>query len=141
MNPRPQIGIALVLLAASLAGCAGSRAPEAPPRSAVYTILEMTVHDDATYQRYREAVAPIIAAHDGRYVVRSGAERFDADPRAAVVSPGGDWHPDRIVILEFPSGTALDGFVTSAAYRAVAPLRAASATTRSLVVNGCAGHH
>lgn len=111
------------------------------PVPPVYTILEITVHDDATYQRYREAVAPVIAAHGGRYVVRSGAARFDPDPNAAVVSPEGDWHPDRIIVLEFPSRAALDGFVASPEYQAVAPLRTASATTRSVVVNGYGGDH
>lgn len=113
----------------------------APAATPVYTILEITVHDDATYQRYREAVAPIIAAHGGRYVVRAGAARIDPDPNAAVVSPEGDWHPDRIIVLAFPSRAALDEFVTSPEYRAVAPLRTASATTRSVVVNGYAGDH
>ncbi len=115
--------------------------PEPAPSSPVYTILDITVHDDARYQRYREAVAPIIAAHGGRYVVRSGAARFDPDPNAAVISPEGDWHPDRIIVLEFPSRAALEGFVASPEYQAVAPLRAASATTRSVVVNGYADDH
>jgi uncharacterized protein (DUF1330 family) len=126
----------LCLLAVTLIGCTGSRAPATLP---VYVILEMNVYDDATFQRYREGVVPVIVAHGGRYLVRSGAARFDPDPRAAVVSPEGDWHPDRFIILAFPSQEALDGFVASPEYQAVAPLRAASATTRSIVANGFAG--
>jgi len=129
----------LILVVLGLSGCAQTRPAEAP--GVVYTLLEMTVHDDATYQQYREAVAPIIAAHGGRYLVRAGAERFDADPSAQTVSPEGDWRPDRIIVLKFPSRAALDGFVASPEYRAVAPLRAASATTRSLVVNRYTGDH
>lgn len=111
-----------------------------PPPAPVYTILEATVHDDATYQRYRDAVAPIIAEHGGRYLVRAGAARLDASPSAQTVSPEGDWRPDRIVVIEWPSRAALDAFVASPESRAAAALRAASSTTRSVVVNGYDGH-
>ena len=126
------------LLAAVLVGCTSTRTPDVRPQDRVYVIMDITVHDSATYARYRDAIAPVIAAHGGRYLVRSGAARFDDNPASGVVSPEGAWYPDRIIVLEFDSRAAFDGFVTSAGYRAAAPLRAASARTRSVVVNGYA---
>ena len=73
-----------------LTGCLGTGPPATPPSAPVYTILEITVQDDDAYQRYREAVAPIIAAHGGCSPVRSGVARIDPDPKAAIVSPEGD---------------------------------------------------
>ncbi len=141
MNHRALTMGCVALLALTVVGCASTRTAVVRPQDRVYVILEITVHDDATYARYREAVAPIIAAHGGRYLVRSGAARFDDPPASGVVSPEGEWHPDRIIVLQFDARADFDGLVASAEYRAVAPLRAASATTRSIVVNGYTGHH
>lgn len=126
------------LLAATLAGCASTRLPDVRPQDRLYVVSDITVHDRVAYARYRDAIAPVVAAHGGRYLVRSGAARFDGDSDAGVVSPEGAWTPDRLVVLEFPSRAAFEGFVTSADYRAAASLRAASATTRSVVANGYA---
>ena len=120
------------LLAAVLVGCASTRTPDVRPQDRVYVIADITVHDRAGYERYRDAIAAVIAAHGGRYLVRSGAARFDDNPASGVVSPEGAWTPDRIIVLEFPSRASFDGYVASPEYRA------AAATTRSVVVNGYA---
>lgn len=44
----------------------------------------------------------------------------------------GDWHPERVVIVEFPSIERLTEWSFSAEYLALAPLRARSTRTRAV---------
>ena len=56
-----------------------------------YVIVETDVRDPARYERYEAAASASIAAAGGRYLARGGA--------LAVLE--GDWHPERLVVLEF----------------------------------------
>ncbi len=109
--------------------------PSAEARS-VYIITEIDVHDPDRYEDYRKQVALLIEQHGGRYLVRSGATSLGNEPAARIVSPEGNWLPDRIIVLEFPSRTHLERFVTDPEYKRVAAIRQAAATTRSIVVEG-----
>jgi uncharacterized protein (DUF1330 family) len=102
----------------------------------VYFIAEIEVHDMERYEDYRVQVAPLIARHGGRYLVRSGATNFGKEPSAGIISPEGNWLPDRIIVLEFPSRAQLEIFVADPEYKSVAAIRQAAATTRSIVANG-----
>ena len=104
--------------------------------TSVYIIAEIDVHDKERYDDYRKQVAPLIARHGGRYLVRSGAATFGNDPSLPIVSPEGNWLPDRIIVLEFPSRAQLEMFVTDPEYKTVAAIRQAAATTRSIVADG-----
>jgi uncharacterized protein (DUF1330 family) len=87
-----------------------------------YLIANIEVTDPAGFERYRSAVPAVIAAHGGRYLVRGGAHR----------AVEGALPLKRLVILEFPSMAALQGFYDSPEYRPLLELRLAS--TRSEVV-------
>jgi len=102
----------------------------------VYLILDITVHDPDTYAQYREKVEPIIENHGGRYIVRSGAKSFDNNPASDVISPEGEWYPDRIIVLEFKSTAQVQQFVKSPEYQAIVHLRTSSSSTKSVLVNG-----
>jgi uncharacterized protein (DUF1330 family) len=93
---------------------------------AVYMLLEIQVHDPDTYAEYVRRVPPTIARHGGRYVVRGGP----------VVPLAGDWRPERIVILEFPTAEAMQRWAASPEYLAIAPLRERAATTRAVALQG-----
>lgn len=101
----------------------------------VYLIVEITVHDPDTYAQYREKVEPIIGNYGGRYVVRSGAKSFDNNPASAVISPEGEWYPDRIIVLEFKSKEQVSQFANSPEYQAIVHLRTSSSSTKSVLVN------
>jgi len=107
-----------------------------PPAAPVYLVLDITVHDTDTYAQYREKVEPVIENYGGRYVVRSGAKSFDNNPASAVISPEGEWYPDRIIVLEFKSKEQVQRFVESPEYQAIVHLRTSSASTKSVLVNG-----
>ena len=90
----------------------------------VYVITDIKVHDWDRYQEYVGRTRPIVERHGGRYHVRGG----EVDVRA------GDWEPDRLVVIEFPSKEDMDRFGASAEYQPVAAIRESAATTVSVVV-------
>jgi uncharacterized protein (DUF1330 family) len=95
----------------------------------VYLIIEVEVHDPATYGEYMLRVPRTVEKYGGRYVARS----------SSVVPLVGDWNPERLIILEFASMDAMTRWNTSPEYAEVAQLRAQSATTRSVAVEGYEG--
>ena len=93
---------------------------------AAYVIVQVDIHDPATYERYKELAPPSIAHYGGRYIARGGAtETFE-----------GDWSPSRLVILEFPTMDAARAWWASPEYAEAKALRNAAATSEMLVVQG-----
>jgi uncharacterized protein (DUF1330 family) len=66
-----------------------------------YVIGEIDVTDAVAYEEYRKKLAPVNAKYGGKFLVRAGkVETLD-----------GDWKPERLVVIEFPSkGKALAWF-------------------------------
>jgi uncharacterized protein (DUF1330 family) len=58
-----------------------------------YVIATVEVKDPVRYEDYKTLVPPSIAAFGGRFVARGG--------KTDVLE--GDWNPNRLVILEFPT--------------------------------------
>jgi len=46
------------------------------------------------------------------------------------------WKPERIIILEFPSEANIRAWLSSAEYKAIAPLREAGAETHAVLLEG-----
>ena len=91
-----------------------------------FIIADITVTDREGFEKYRQAVPAVIAAHGGRYVVR-GAPRMLLE---------GDPAPSRLVILEFPDMARLQAFWSSADYAPLKTLRQNSSTCRIEAVEG-----
>ena len=89
----------------------------------VYVISDIKVHDWDRYQEYVRKTRPIVESHGGRYHIRGG----EVDVRA------GDWKPDRLIVIEFPSKEHMEKFGSSAEYQPVAAIRESAATTVSVV--------
>ena len=87
-----------------------------------YLIVDNEITDPKPYDEYRRQVVPLIARFGGRFLVRGGP----------ISHLEGDWKPQRLVIIEFPSMDALQEWYHSAEY---APMRALrqSASSGSLV--------
>jgi len=94
----------------------------------VYLIVDITVTDPEPYAEYVARARPILERYGGRYLVRGGP----------VTPLSGDWHPKRIVLIEFPEIGELRRCFGSAEYREIAPLRERSTSSRSIVVEGLA---
>lgn len=120
-------GMALMAALVLLAGCAGT--PAAAPETATpkgYVIVEINITDPEGYEGYRAAVAPMVAAAGGRYLVRGGkAEGREGAPPAG-----------RVVVLEYPSFEAAQAFLDSPEYGAIAHLRTDNTDSRLMIVEG-----
>ena len=96
------------------------------PIIAAYVVVEIDIHDVATYERYKALVPPTIAAYGGRYLARGGA----------VDTLEGDWAPRRVVLLEFPSVERARAWWSAPEAAHIKALRQQSARTRMIVVDG-----
>ena len=93
---------------------------------AVYSISSIEVKNWDMYEKYMKLVPDVIHNHGGKYLVRGGE----------VIADSTNWHPKRVVILEFPDIESLNKFRDSDDYKPVANLRHKAATTESFVVIG-----
>jgi uncharacterized protein (DUF1330 family) len=93
-----------------------------------YVLVEIEIHDPATYERYKTLAPPAIAAYGGRYLARGG--------EATLLE--GDREPKRVVVLEFPSLERARAWWASPEYAEGKALRQRSATTRMIAIDGIA---
>ena len=91
-----------------------------------YVIADVTVTDPATMEEYRKLVPPTLAKYDGRFVVRGGAHQ----------TVEGDWKPNRLVILEFPSMEQAKRWYASEEYREPLAMRLRAGRTNLVMVDG-----
>jgi uncharacterized protein (DUF1330 family) len=93
---------------------------------AAYVIVEVNIDDPKEYEEYKKLTPASIAAYDGRFVVRGGKTE----------SLEGEWQPDRMVVLEFPSVERAKEWWTSEQYSKAKAIRQRTAKTKMLVVEG-----
>ncbi len=87
-------------------------------------IAEIEVDNSEGYEDYKKLAPPPIAAYGGKYIARGGmAENLE-----------GDWHPNRIVILEFESVEKAKQWLYSEEYQEAKALRQRYATSNMIVV-------
>jgi uncharacterized protein (DUF1330 family) len=91
-----------------------------------YIVVDCEVTDPIRYEKYKKLAQAAIAKHGGRYIVRGG--------EAAVLE--GEWQPRRIVVLEFPSPSAVRRFYSSPEYRAARAEREGAARMNMITVAG-----
>ncbi|HEY5057856.1 MAG TPA: DUF1330 domain-containing protein [Gaiellaceae bacterium] len=91
-----------------------------------YLIVETDIVDPEQYEQYKAASPGAVAAGGGRFVARGG--------ELTVLE--GDWHPNRLVVLEFDDLDAVKRFYDSPEYQAAKALREGAATLRMVAVEG-----
>ena len=91
-----------------------------------YLIVQSTISDEAQYQKYREAVVPLIMNHNGKFIVRG----------AKVEALEGSHDGRKIVIFEFPSMAAIHTFWDSPEYVPVKKIRQGAAVLDVWAVEG-----
>ena len=93
---------------------------------AAYVVVEVEVRDKDRYEDYKRMVPPTLAPYGGRFLVRGGE----------VEALEGEWSPQRVVIVEFPSVERAKVWWASEEYAEAKALRQATARTRMIVVAG-----
>jgi uncharacterized protein (DUF1330 family) len=91
-----------------------------------YLVAQIKVEDADTYGRYREQVAPLVAATADRFLVRDGS--------LEVVE--GDWPLPLLVVIEFQSREAARHFYDSREYQRILPLRTEASRGTVAIVDG-----
>lgn len=91
-----------------------------------YLIADLTTHDADLAAEYRRQVTPLVAKHGGTYIARGGDVR----------TLEGDWTPDRLVIIAFPTLAAGQAFYDDPAYRPVIALRQRASSGSIVLVDG-----
>lgn len=87
-----------------------------------YVVVEVEIRDAEAFAAYRKLGVPSIEQYGGRVLARSD----DALPLE------GEWHPPRIVVLEFESVEHAQRWHSSPEYQAARQLRVNAGTTRSV---------
>jgi uncharacterized protein (DUF1330 family) len=91
-----------------------------------YIIAHVQVTDPVQYEEYKKWSTAAMKAHNAEVCVRGG--------QVAVLE--GDWAPERIVILKFPTFAAAQAFYDTPEYLQAREARAGAAIMRMVVVEG-----
>ena len=93
---------------------------------AAYVIANVTVKDPVRYEDYRRLVGPTLAKYGGRFIARGGA----------VEVLEGEWRPNRLVIVEFPSMDRAREWWHSPEYAEAKAIRQATSEGTLLILEG-----
>ena len=91
-----------------------------------YVIVDLTVTDLPTMEEYRKLVPATLAKYGGRFLVRGGAHQ----------TVEGDWKPNRVVVLEFPSMEQAKRWYDSEEYREPKAMRLRAGRANLIMVEG-----
>jgi uncharacterized protein (DUF1330 family) len=94
-----------------------------------YIVVQVTVKDPETYERYKHLAPESIALYGGRYLARGGA----------LETLEGDWRPKRLVILEFPNMDQARAWWNSPEYAEAKALRQSCTDTQMVLLDGLSG--
>ena len=92
-----------------------------------YLVLDLAIHDLAGFAPYIRSIPAQIEKHAGRYIVQ-GVEPTPIE---------GDWRPERMVIIEFPSRENAEAFLSDPDCKALFRIRHATTTGRLVLADGC----
>ena len=91
-----------------------------------YLIANVRVTNPEQYEQYRKWSSAAFEAHNAEICVRGG--------RVQVLE--GDWQPERVVVVKFPSMDAAKAFYNSPEYGKARAAREGAAIMRLVIVEG-----
>jgi len=92
-----------------------------------FLVIDMSIHDLKAFMAYIRGVPAFIKKHSGRYIVEG------AQPTVME----GDWSPERLIIIEFPSRKHAVAFLEDPEFQVLVTLRHDTTTSNVLLVDGC----
>ena len=94
--------------------------------SAYVIAAEAIIKDDSSSAEYRKRVPATVEAFGGKFIVRGGG----------LTLLEGEWPHPRLVIIEFPSRDAAEGWYNSSEYQKIIELRLSSTVANLIIVDG-----
>ena len=94
--------------------------------SSAYIIANVRVTNSAQYDEYKKLSSAAMLAHGAQVCVRGGATEVLE----------GDWLPDRVVVLKFPSMEKARAYYHSTEYGKARAAREGAAVMRMIVAEG-----
>lgn len=92
-----------------------------------YLVLDFSIKVLEAFLEYAEKIPQFIEKHDGRYIVQGVVpEKME-----------GDWQPERLVILEFPSTEKAKSFLADPEAQDLFALRHETTISRLILAEGC----
>ena len=91
-----------------------------------YIIVDVKVHNPEGYEEYKKLTSGTLKPYDGEFVVRGGMTE--------VIE--GNWDPERLVILKFPSVEKAKAWWNSDEYAKARKIRQENSTANMLLVEG-----
>jgi uncharacterized protein (DUF1330 family) len=91
-----------------------------------FVIVDVSIHDPEEYEEYKKQTPATLTAFNGRFVVRGGQ----------TITLEGDWKPERIVVLEFPTVDQANAWWNSETYSRAKGIRQKAASTKMIIVEG-----
>ena len=91
-----------------------------------YLVLDLTIKDLPTFMHYVKNIPTFLRKHNARYLVE-GVEPETIE---------GDWKPQRMVILEFPSKEAAKSFLTDPDVQPLFKIRQESTISNLVLADG-----
>ena len=92
-----------------------------------YLILDFTIHDLDKFYEYINKIPEFIKKHSGRYIVQGEVPTVME----------GDWSPERVVVLEFPSRDNANHFLEDPEAQSLFAIRHNTTTSKLIMVDGC----
>jgi len=93
---------------------------------AAYVIVDLTVTDRPLMEEYRKRAPATLTPYGGKFLVRGGAHQ----------TIEGDWKPNRLVVLEFPSMEHAKRWYHSEEYREPLAMRLRAGRANFVMVDG-----
>ena len=91
-----------------------------------YVIVDIEVTDPEGYKEYVKLAPEAVKLYGGKYIARGGPNE----------TLEGDWHANRLVILEFPSMQQAKAWLDSPEYAPARAMRHQYARSNMVVVDG-----
>ena len=92
-----------------------------------YLILDLKIHDLPAFSEYIHKIPRFIEKHGGKYIVQ-GAQPEPLE---------GDWKPERVVVIEFPSQQNARSFLHDPEAQPLFSIRHKATSSKLLLVDGC----
>jgi uncharacterized protein (DUF1330 family) len=92
-----------------------------------YLILDLSIKNIESFLEYVDKIQEFIKRHGGRYIVQGAVPEIIE----------GDWRPDRVVILQFPSKEKAREFLDDPEAQSLFAIRHKSTTSKLILAEGC----